>query len=50
MSEEQGGGGGYNDPYSEEGDENRIRGAPVKREAIPGSLIDKLLNNSHAAL
>jgi len=44
------GGGWYNDPYSEEGDENRMRGAPVKREAIPGSLIDKLLNNPHAAL
>jgi hypothetical protein len=27
-----------------------MRGAPVKREAIPGSLIDKLLNNPHAAL
>ena len=49
MSEEQGG-GWYNEPYSEEGDENRMRGAPVKRKAIPGSLIDKLLNNPHAAL
>jgi hypothetical protein len=33
MSEE-GGGGWYNEPYSEEGDENRMRGATVKREAI----------------
>jgi hypothetical protein len=49
MSEERGG-GWYNDPSSEEGDENRREGAPVKRAAIPGSLIDKLLNNPHAAL
>jgi hypothetical protein len=49
MSEERGR-GFYKDPYSEEGDENRMRGAPVKRKAIPGSLIDKLLNNPHAAL
>ena len=49
MSEERGG-GWYNDPYLEEGDENRRDGAPVHREAIPGSLIDKLLNNPHAAL
>ena len=43
-------GGWYNVPYSEEGGENRMRGAPVKCKAIPGSLIDKLLNNPHAAL
>ena len=49
MLEEQGG-GWYNEPYLEEGDENRMRGAPVKRKAFPGSLIDKLLNNPHAAL
>jgi hypothetical protein len=49
MSEERGR-GWYNDPSLEEGDENRREGAPVKREEIPGSLIDKLLNNPHAAL
>jgi hypothetical protein len=49
MSEERGR-GWYNDPSSGEGDENRREGAPVKRKAIPGSLIDKLLNNPHAAL
>jgi hypothetical protein len=27
-----------------------MRGAPEKREVIPGSLIDKLLNNPHAAI
>jgi hypothetical protein len=49
MSEEWGG-GGCNDPSLDEGGENRREGAPVKRKAIPGSLIDKLLNNPHAAL
>ncbi len=52
MSEERGGRVSfYKDPYSEEGEENtRMRGAPEKREVIPGSLIDKLLNNPHAAI
>ena len=45
-----GGGARYNEPYPEEGGENKIMGALVKRKAIPGSLIDKLLNNPHAAL
>jgi hypothetical protein len=40
--------GWYNDPCSaEEGDENRREGAPVKREAIPGCHIDKLLNDGN---
>jgi hypothetical protein len=50
MLEERGRVAVYKDPYSEEGEENRMRGAPVKHEAIPGSLIDKLLNNPHAAI
>ena len=45
------GGGGYNEAYQEIGDEeNREVRAPVQCEATPGSLIDKLLNNPHAAL
>ena len=43
--------GGYNEAYQEIGDEeNREVRAPVQCEATPGSLIDKLLNNPHAAL
>jgi len=39
-----------NEPGPEEGDENQVMGAPEKREAISGSLIDKLLNNPHTEI
>ncbi len=47
----RGWGGQYNEPYYQEvGDKNREVKAQVQYKATQGSLIDKLLNNPHAAL
>ena len=47
----RGGGGQYNGIYYQEvGDENREVRTKVHREATPGSLIAKLLNNPHTSL
>ena len=46
----RGWGGSTMDYYQEVGDENREARVKVQREATPGSLIDKLLNNPHATL